>query len=64
MEMSEVMSAEVREIFRKYMVDSGMVSGYAQKMISKGYALEEVADNLDMPLEWVQEVAEQTLVTA
>jgi hypothetical protein len=55
------MSDELREIFREYMVDSGMMSGYAQKMIDKGYALEEVADNLEMPLEWVQKLAEATL---
>jgi cytidylate kinase len=35
---------------------------FALKMIKKGYALEEVADNLEMPLEWVQELAERELV--
>ena len=27
---------------------------YAVKMLKKGYAPEEIADNLDMPVEWIQ----------
>jgi predicted transcriptional regulator len=61
------MSEELMEIYHNFMVNSGMLEKEnrksALKMINKGYALEEVADNLEMPLEWVQELAKETLVT-
>jgi hypothetical protein len=60
------MSDEVREIYRNYMVSSGMLEEEkrksALKMISRGYALDEAADILDVPLEWMQELANKTLV--
>jgi hypothetical protein len=50
------------EIYYDYMISSGRMQEMALKMINKGYALEEVADNISMPLEWVREVAEQAAV--
>jgi alkyl sulfatase BDS1-like metallo-beta-lactamase superfamily hydrolase len=46
------------------MLRNGMLDESALRMINKGYALDEVADNLGVPLEWVQKLAEQELATA
>jgi hypothetical protein len=61
MEMSEP-SAELKELFDEYWIISGKMQKSAQKMISKGYALEDVADILGVSLEWVQEMTKQPLV--
>jgi RNA recognition motif-containing protein len=58
------MSDELVEVITNYMVKTGKLQKIAINMLNKGYAVDEVADNLEMPIEWVQGVAEQTLVTA
>jgi hypothetical protein len=64
MEMYEPSEELLKEICDLCMTKTGRMQEMAWKMINKGYALEEVADNLDMPLEWVRELAERELVTA
>jgi hypothetical protein len=63
MNMGEMMSEELVEVATRYMVKTGQMQRIAANMIKKGYALEEVAENIEMPLEWVQELAKETLVT-
>jgi orotate phosphoribosyltransferase-like protein len=45
------------------MIRTGWLQESALKMINKGYALEEVADNLGISLEWVQKLVQQELAT-